>query len=238
VTEPGTSTQTPGRRRVVLLAGSSAALALAGALLVAGALTGGAAAPPHSPVRPPPAARPDPKPAAARAASARPSSSALSSGLLQRPRAVAAVARPVRLQVPAIAVDTSLQALHRLPDGSLQSPSRWQRAGYYADGVRPGQTGPAVIAGHIDSTSGPAIFYRLRELRPGDRALVTLADGRVLRFVVDRSVTYPKSRFPTDAVYGPTPLPELRLITCTGDFDRQHHNYLDNLVVYAFLASG
>jgi sortase (surface protein transpeptidase) len=151
---------------------------------------------------------------------------------------MAAVARPVRLRVPAIGVDTSLQPLHRLAGGSLQSPSRWQRAGYYADGVLPGQTGPAVIAGHIDSTSGPAVFYRLHDLRPGDRALVSLADGRVLEFRVDRLVAYPKSRFPTAAVYGPTPLPELRLVTCTGDFDWRHHNYLDNLVVYAYLASG
>jgi sortase (surface protein transpeptidase) len=144
----------------------------------------------------------------------------------------------VRLRVPAIGVDSTLQPLHRLADGSLQSPSRWQRAGYYADGVLPGQTGPAVIAGHIDSTAGPAVFYRLRDLRRGDRAFVVLTDRRVLGFEVDRLAAYPKRDFPTLAVYGPTPLPELRLVTCTGDFDERAHSYLDNLVVYAHLTSG
>jgi sortase (surface protein transpeptidase) len=130
-----------------------------------------------------------------------------------------------------------LQRLHRATDGVLQTPSHWQVAGWYADGVRPGDVGPAVIAGHIDSVSGPAVFYRLRELTRGDAVVVTRADGSHVRFVVASSQHYPKSRFPTEAVYGPTAVPVLRLVTCTGAFDAVARSYVDNLVVTAYLAS-
>lgn len=153
------------------------------------------------------------------------------------PSAASAVALPERLSIPAIGVDSSLERLGLQPDHTLQPPAQWEEAGWYADGVRPGAPGPAVIAGHVDSVSGPAVFYRLRDLRPGALALVRLGDGRTLRFVVDTVHVYPKDRFPTAAVYGPTALPELRLITCTGDFDFRAHSYVDNLVVSAHLAS-
>jgi sortase (surface protein transpeptidase) len=140
------------------------------------------------------------------------------------------------LSIPEIGVDTALQPLTLLADGTLQSPSRWGRAGWYADGVRPGDPGPAVIVGHVDSYLGPAVFYHLRDLRPGAVVMVREETGTVLRFVVDTVRAYPKNRFPTAAVYGPTPLPELRLVTCTGEFDYVAESYLDNLVVSAVLA--
>lgn len=145
---------------------------------------------------------------------------------------------PVRLTVASIGVDTSLQPLALQRDGTLQSPSSWNVAGWYAGGIKPGQIGPAVIAGHIDSTSGPAVFYRLDKLSVGAQALVTEQGGAVLTFVVDDVQSFAKDKFPDDAVYGPTPYPELRLITCTGDFDYKTHNYLSNLVVSAHLVSG
>lgn len=150
--------------------------------------------------------------------------------------APARAAPPVRLTIPAIGVDTALQPLHLLPDRTLQTPTRWNEAGWYAGGVRPGDAGPAVIAGHVDSVVGPAVFFRLRELRPNDRVMVRDRTGAVLSFVVDTVRTYPKDRFPTAAVYGPTPVPELRLVTCTGEFDYATRSYLDNLVVNAHLA--
>jgi sortase (surface protein transpeptidase) len=143
---------------------------------------------------------------------------------------------PVRLAVPSIGVDTGLESLGLMRDGTLEAPHEWGVAGWYADGVRPGDPGPAVIAGHVDSVNGPAVFYRLRDLRLGARVTVYTRDGQQLRFVVDDVRSYPKTKFPTSAVYGPTPLPELRLITCTGDFDWTAHSYLDNLVVTARLA--
>jgi hypothetical protein len=98
--------------------------------------------------------------------------------------------------------------------------------------------GPAVIAGHVDSRTGPAVFYRLRALRPGQAVLVERADGTRLRFVVTDTRSYPKAGFPTAAVFGPVPGAALRLITCAGNFDRARGSYLDNLVVSARLAGG
>jgi LPXTG-site transpeptidase (sortase) family protein len=147
------------------------------------------------------------------------------------------LALPVRLQIPAIDVSTPLVKLGRLPDGSLEVPKAWDTAGWYDQGPRPGQPGPAVILGHVDSKSGPAVFYQLRALRPGDTVRVGLADGRMLTFRVQRLQRYPKDEFPTEAVYFPTLNRELRLITCGGDFDYARHSYVDNIVVYATLVT-
>jgi sortase (surface protein transpeptidase) len=152
------------------------------------------------------------------------------------PKATAGVSRPARVTIPSIGVDSSLEPLSLQADGTLQSPTEWAEAGWYAGGVRPGNPGPAVIAGHVDSRNGPAVFFRLRVLQAGADVYVTTQSGKRLHFVVDTTQRYPKDRFPTEAVYGPTPLPVLRLITCTGAFDAANHNYLDNLVVTAHLA--
>ena len=146
-------------------------------------------------------------------------------------------ARPVRLWIPAIAVSTPLVRLGRLPDGSLEVPHDWDTAGWYDRGPRPGQPGPAVILGHVDSRTGPAVFYRLRVLRPEDIVRVGLADGRILVFRVQRVRRYPKDEFPAEAVYLPTLNRELRLITCGGEFDYASRNYRDNIVVYARLVA-
>ena len=146
-------------------------------------------------------------------------------------------ALPVRLQIPAIAVSTPLVRLGRLPDGSIEVPHDWNTAGWYDRGPRPGQPGPAVILGHVDSKTGPAVFFRLRALRPRDVVRVGLADGRILVFRVQRVERYPKDKFPTEAVYLPTLNRELRLITCGGEFDYAAGSYRDNIVVYATLAS-
>lgn len=153
------------------------------------------------------------------------------------PLATSATSAPVRVQVPAIGVDSTLESLGLLADGELASPTDFPVAGWYAGGVRPGDPGPAIVAGHIDSVAGPAVFYDLGALERGDPVVVTRADGTVVRFTVESKAQYAKAKFPTDAVYGPTPTPELRLITCTGAFDRSARSYEDNLVVTAVLAS-
>lgn len=144
---------------------------------------------------------------------------------------------PTRVTVASIGVHSGLQPLGLLKDGSLQPPTKWGEAGWYAKGVVPGQVGPAVIAGHVDSTAGPAVFYRLRQLKVGADVVVTDRGGRSLTFLVDEVNVYRKSRFPTSVVYGPTPDPQLRLVTCTGDFDAAKESYVDNLVVSAHLVS-
>lgn len=154
----------------------------------------------------------------------------------RRPATPGPASAPIRLRVPSIGVDTVLQTLGLQTDGTLQAPTEWQEAGWFSEGVHPGDPGPAVIAGHVDSRSGPAVFYRLDALRSGDAIYVLRADHSTLRFVVDDIARYRKDKFPSATVYGPQPLPVLRLITCTGEFDRLAHSYLDNLVVSAHLA--
>ena len=139
---------------------------------------------------------------------------------------------PTRLRVAAIGVDTSLETLKLAADGELQPPRTNEQAGWYADGTAPGDVGPAVLAGHVDSRQGPAVFYRLREITAGDKIEVTRGD-RTVTFTVTATAWYPKKAFPTEEVYGPTPDRQLRLITCGGVFDRTLRSYTDNLVVYA-----
>jgi hypothetical protein len=148
---------------------------------------------------------------------------------------VAGAPAPVRLLVPAIGIDTPLPALEVDPTGTLAPPDDVATAGWFSQGPAPGDVGPAVLVGHVDSTAGPGVFFRLRDLRPGDDIGVRRADGSVLHFAVTRVARYPKTAFPTAAVYGPTPDPELRLVTCGGAFDRAARSYLDNVVVYARL---
>jgi len=143
---------------------------------------------------------------------------------------------PVRVRVPAIEVDSRLVRLGVDDDGALLPPEDFARAGWFTGGPAPGETGPAVLAGHVDSYRGPAVFFRLAELDEGDAVLVDRADGTTVRFTVTAVDRYPKDAFPTDQVYGPTARAELRLITCGGDFDPDVRSYRDNVVVSAVLA--
>ncbi len=152
----------------------------------------------------------------------------------------AAAVVPTRVVIPAIGVDASdLEALHRAATTEeLDAPVDFTRAGYYAEGPAPGDPGPAVVAAHVDDRSGPKVFYRLRELTPGDTVSVTRSDGRTVEFRVDAVEQYPKDDFPTEAVYGPQPGASLRLITCGGSFDESVRSYRDNIVVYASETDG
>jgi sortase (surface protein transpeptidase) len=108
-------------------------------------------------------------------------------------------------------------------------------AGWYSGSPRPGGTGSAIIAGHIDSVSGPGVFFRLRALRPGDVVYVERGHGPIAVFRVTAVRTFRKLKFPTAAVYGPVPGAQLRLITCGGTFDPATGHYLSNVVVFAVL---
>lgn len=145
--------------------------------------------------------------------------------------------RPVRLQVPRLGVDTALLRLGLDAERELEVPpmAKADTAGWYDASPVPGDLGPSVVAGHVDSRRGPAVFYRLRELRRGDRVVVDRSDGRRATFTVDRVVEVPKADFPTRRVYGATERSELRLITCGGTFDTATDDYLSNVVVFAHL---
>ena len=152
---------------------------------------------------------------------------------LSAPAQALPAARPVSLTIPLIGVKTRLVTLGLTAHGAMQVPSSTTVAGWYTGSPRPGAVGSAVIAGHIDSLTGPGVFYRLSELRVGDRVYVGQADGATVEFRVTAVRSYPKDRFPTQAVFGPTPYPQLRLITCGGTFDFATGHYLSNTVVYA-----
>jgi sortase (surface protein transpeptidase) len=146
-------------------------------------------------------------------------------------------ALPLRVRVPAIGVDSPLVRLGVDGTGALVPPAGYDRAGWFPGASAPGEVGPAVVAGHVDSREGPAVFWRLRELTAGDEVLVDRDDGTTARFVVTGVGRYAKDDFPTAAVYGPTPRAELRLVTCGGEFDRDRRSYTDNVVVTAVLAA-
>jgi sortase (surface protein transpeptidase) len=145
---------------------------------------------------------------------------------------------PTRIDIPAIGVASGLVDLGLNADGTVEVPplAKDSSAGWYHDSPTPGELGPSLLLGHVDSAEyGPAVFFRLGDLRPGDEASVTRTDGTVAVFTIDRVASYPKDSFPTLEVYGNTDRAELRLITCGGDFDASARNYLDNIVVYASL---
>jgi hypothetical protein len=143
------------------------------------------------------------------------------------------VALPVRVRIPRVGIDSRLQRLGKAADGTVELPSAAALAGWYAGGPRPGQAGPAVIIGHVDWDHGPAVFFRLAELRPGDEVDVDRADGSTARFRVERLQEVLKTQFPTDLVYAPSLTTSLRLVTCGGSFDHSAHSYRDNVIVYA-----
>ncbi|MFI8256563.1 class F sortase [Streptomyces filamentosus] len=218
------------------------AKAAAGAAVLPGAATGRAAGPGAGPDAPtaPGAARED-APRSRTAASGGGASGARGGAAAGRPGAAAAPAplgrsRPTALAVPAITIeapvlDLGLDAQGRLGVPPVDDP---RRVGWYARGPAPGERGTAVMVGHRDTRTGPAIFLDLDSLGPGNTVRVARADGRVAVFTVDRVRTYAKSDFPDKEVYGSTGRPELRLLTCGGAYE-EGTGYEANIVVFAHL---
>ncbi|WP_402469012.1 class F sortase [Isoptericola aurantiacus] len=144
-------------------------------------------------------------------------------------------AAPVRVRIPAIDVDSTLLHLGLNGDGTLEVPAGddIDSAAWFDGSPRPGDDGPAVIEGHVDSPNGESVFYHLSELEPGQRVHVDRKDGSTVTFEVDRVAAYDKDEFPTRQVYANADRPELRVITCGGDWDPSVGHYEDNTVVYA-----
>ncbi len=143
----------------------------------------------------------------------------------------------VRIIIPAIGVDAPVVDLGLNPDGTLQVPTSFTQAGWWSGGPFPGDPGAAVVVGHISSIGGPAVFYRLADLRPGDRVVVTLPTGGSTTFRVTRSLQVAKTDFPTQLVYGAVPGRELRLVTCGGAFDSATGHFYDSVIVFATAVS-
>ena len=142
---------------------------------------------------------------------------------------------PVRIVIPAIGVSAPIIPLGLNSDGTMQTPATFSEAGWFRPGPEPGEFGPSVIVGHVDSYRGPGVFFRLRALQRGDRFRVELVTGRKLHFVVTSSRDVVKVRFPTKLVFRHTRRPTLRLVTCGGRFDASTGHYVDNHIVFAWL---
>ncbi|MEE4542118.1 class F sortase [Streptomyces sp. V4-01] len=178
-----------------------------------------------------------PAPATAGASAQASASAAASARAAQGP--VLSRAVPVRLSIPSIGVNAPFTPLSLGSDGRLQPPPEddVNLAGYYADGPMPGERGSAIVAGHVDTKTGPAVFLLLSLLKKGATADITRVDGVTATFRVDSVETFAKNDFPDDRVYGDTPDAELRIITCGGTFDHAKQDYKDNVVVFAHLES-
>ncbi|GAA2773778.1 class F sortase [Streptomyces rameus] len=143
---------------------------------------------------------------------------------------------PVRIRIPAIRVDAPLTGLALTPSGSLDAPPPKEKnlAGWYEAGTTPGETGTAIVAGHVDNADGPAVFYDLGALKRGARIEVDREDDTVALFTVDAVEVYSARDFPDDKVYGAARRPELRVITCGGGYSKAT-GYQGNVVVFARL---
>jgi LPXTG-site transpeptidase (sortase) family protein len=198
----------------VLLAGRTAALGVG--LPLGGRVSGVAAA------RPTPSTPAAPTPG--------------QSDLLAKARAIMApAALPARLAVPVIGVDAAVESVGLDAQGRMATPSRAENVAWYNLGATPGDAGNAVIAGHLDWTSGPAVFWKLAKLKKGDELSIMRVDGTRARFLVDSSATMPYDAA-TEGLFTKTGPPTLTLITCAGAWDRARATYLQRLVVRASLA--
>jgi sortase (surface protein transpeptidase) len=142
---------------------------------------------------------------------------------------------PVRLSIPKINVDAPFVPLGIDENREIEVPEGYDEVGWYMHGPTPGELGPAIVLGHVDSYEGAAVFYLLGQLNPGDIVDITRADGSVAHFRVDTLERYVQNDFPTSLVYGDIDHAGLRLITCSGEYDRTTNRYDKNLVVYASL---
>lgn len=146
---------------------------------------------------------------------------------------------PNRILIPSISVNAYVEEIGLRSDGTLETPSfaRSNNAAWYKYGPTPGEVGPSVIVGHVDNKNAPAVFFDLRRVEVGAKIQVNRADGSKVFFKVDSIEQFPKTNFPTQRVYGHTPAPTLRLVTCGGKFDKAKQDYLDNIIVFASLAN-
>jgi sortase (surface protein transpeptidase) len=146
---------------------------------------------------------------------------------------------PTSISIPAIHVKSKLVKLGVNKDHTVQVPQPgpdYNKAGWYKYSPTPGQRGPAVILGHIDSAKdGPSVFFHLGDLHHGDKVKVSRKNGSTAVFTIDKVKEYPKTAFPTKKVYGDTPKSTLRLVTCGGKFDDQKKSYQDNIVAFGHL---
>jgi LPXTG-site transpeptidase (sortase) family protein len=142
---------------------------------------------------------------------------------------------PVVIEIPALDVKAPVEQVGTLKNGQMGVPEDFNSVGWYKDGGMPGDRGSAVLAGHVDSKTGPAVFYKLESLKKGDKIMVSDKDGKQLTFAVIRTKAYPRKNAPVDEVFGFSYRKKMNLITCTGNFNRNEGTHEKRLVVYTEL---
>jgi len=158
------------------------------------------------------------------------------SGKAPKPKPRLTWAEPARITISSIGVQARVSALGLNEDGGLKVPEDPWLVGWWRGGPRPGEKGPAVLVGHKDSRTGPAVFYGVGDLAPGDELVVDDVNGRTATFTVSRIEQVGRGDFPTDRVYGETRSSELRILSCGGEYDEENRQYEDNVIIYARLA--
>ena len=145
---------------------------------------------------------------------------------------------PTRISIPSLGVRAKVVKVGRAADGSIATPAvdPAEATGWYRLGPTPGELGTAVIVGHVDTDSQPAVFHRLPELRKGKLIKVDREDHRVATFTVESVETFPKTAFPAGRVFDSTDRARLVLVTCGGTWVGGHIGYSDNVIVFATLA--
>lgn len=153
-----------------------------------------------------------------------------------QPELVLQASTPVHLRIPTVGIAAHFEKPLGLQNNQeIQVPEAYETVAYYKHGPTPGELGPSVILGHVDSYKGPAVFYSLGQLQEGDTIEIDRDDGTTAIFAVDRLERHMQSGFPTKQVYGDLDYAGLRLITCSGTFDRGIQRYSHNLIVFARL---
>ena len=145
---------------------------------------------------------------------------------------------PQVIEIPSLHVKATIEEVGRLDNGQMGVPQDPDQAGWFSPGTKPGGRGSSVIAGHVDSKTGPAVFYELDKMEIGDEVLIHGEDGEIVRFAVVKKVAYPRTDAPVDTIFGFTYGSGLNLITCTGSWDRKAKTHDDRLVVYTELVEG
>ncbi len=157
----------------------------------------------------------------------------------QKPQQAQALAmpasKPVKISLPSINTEAAVTELGLQPDHTIEVPKDPNQVGWYVYSPTPGEIGPSVMVGHLDSATGPAIFWNLKDLKSGDQFTISRQDGSKATFQVYAMKKFSQDNFPSNDVYGPISDAEVRLITCSGTWLRSQHHYSDNLVVFAAL---
>ncbi|WCK56344.1 class F sortase [Aneurinibacillus sp. Ricciae_BoGa-3] len=144
---------------------------------------------------------------------------------------------PSRLQIPAIHLDTRVEPVGILSNGQMGVPASFSTVGILSPWTLAGEHGNAVIAGHLDHFTGPAVFYNLRNLKSGDKVIVSNEAGNKLIFTVKEVKAYKVHEAPLEKIFGKSDKSQLNLITCAGKYNKKTKEHAKRLVVFTELAT-